>query len=120
MLPKEKRLNLRQDFKWVASGERLENELYKIFLKFGQNKTPRIGISLSKGVFKKAVSRNRARRLTSVAVRALYPALPQSLNLIILPREGVLKQNTQKLTLSLKELLVRLKAVNEKSGDKIN
>src|SRR5437870_2063461 len=67
MLPLSQRLNLKTDFKWVASGKKLETKYLKLFIRLGENQIPRIGIALSTKSFKKATQRNRARRVVSHA-----------------------------------------------------
>ncbi len=111
MLPKNKRLNLNKDFRWVASGKKIENNLVKLFLKVSppsdvEFQQPKIGISLSKNTFKKAVDRNRARRLVSKALENLYNELPSGLNIVAMPKEGVLKVSSDELTKSIHEILI--------------
>ncbi|MCR4305559.1 MAG: ribonuclease P protein component, partial [Candidatus Daviesbacteria bacterium] len=90
MLSKDRRLNLKTDFKWVASGKKLETKYLKLFIKPGDNEIPRIGIAISGKTFKKAVERNRARRLTSSAFETLFPSLPKGINILVLPKAGVI------------------------------
>lgn len=106
MLPKEKRLNLKKDFKWVSSGTKIENNLVKVFYKSNSNECPKIGISLSKKTFKKAVERNRARRLVSKALENMYNKLPGGINIVVLPKEGVLKMSSEELIKSINEILI--------------
>lgn len=106
MLPKSKRLNLNKDFKWVASGKKIENNLVELFLKKGDNNSPKVGISLSKNVFKKAVDRNRARRLVSKALENMYNELPSGLNIVAMPKEEILKVSSDELTKSINEILI--------------
>src|SRR3989344_1710424 len=103
MLPKSKRLNLNKDFRWVASGKKIENNLVKLFLKQDSNEFPKIGISLSKNVFKKAVYRNRARRLVSKALENVYNELPSGINIVAMPKEGVLQVSSDELIKSINE-----------------
>lgn len=105
MLSKDKRLNLKKDFKWVASGKKLETKYLKIFVKLGDNELPRVGIAVSSKVFKKAVERNRARRLTSAAFEALYSSLPLRINILALPKAGVLNVKSGDLLLDVEERL---------------
>lgn len=105
MLPKESRLNLKKDFKWVASGKKSENQILKLFLRLGDNQTPRVGIATSSKVFKKAVQRNRARRLISQALRNVYSTLPSGLNMIILPKQEILDKRPDEIELLILELL---------------
>ncbi|MDO8570853.1 MAG: ribonuclease P protein component [Candidatus Daviesbacteria bacterium] len=113
MLPKNKRLNLNKDFRWVASGKRIENNLVKMFLKMSppsdvELPQPKIGISLSKNVFKKAVDRNRARRLVSKALENLYNELPSGLNIVAMPKKDILEMNSNEITKNLEELLKKV------------
>ncbi len=103
MLSKDKRLNLAKDFKWVAAGRRLETKYLKLFVKSGDNQTPRVGIAVSSKVFKKAVERNRAKRLTSAAFEVLFLHLPGTINIVALPKVGVLKVKSAEVLLDLEE-----------------
>ncbi|MDO8639178.1 MAG: ribonuclease P protein component, partial [Candidatus Daviesbacteria bacterium] len=99
------------DFRWVASVKRLENNLVKLFLKVSpQSDTgfqqPKIGISLSKNTFKRAVDRNRARRLVSKGFENLYNKIPSGLNIIAMPKKGVLQVSSDELTKSINEILI--------------
>jgi ribonuclease P protein component len=90
MLSKDRRLNLKTDFKWVASGKKLETGYLKLFIRIGNNQEPRIGIAVSGRVFNNATDRNRARRLVSAALEALYLNLPKTINIVALPKAGVI------------------------------
>ncbi|TSC64305.1 MAG: Ribonuclease P protein component [Microgenomates group bacterium Gr01-1014_93] len=103
MLSKDKRLNLKTDFKWAVSGTRLETKYITLFLKEGQTNSPRIGIASSSKVFKKAVERNRARRLTSRAFEDIYTKLPGSINIVALPKTGILSVKSEEVIKDLNE-----------------
>ncbi|OGE28344.1 ribonuclease P protein component [Candidatus Daviesbacteria bacterium RIFCSPHIGHO2_01_FULL_40_11] len=107
MLPKSQRLNLKKDFKWVAGGKKLDTIYLKLFVRFRDNQMPMVGIAVSSQVFKKAVERNRARRLTSAVFEALYSTLPQGINILALPKAGMLKVKSGDLLLDLEEGLER-------------
>ncbi len=119
MLSRNKRLNLKKDFSWVASGRKEANSLVKLFIRFGDNKTPRVGIALSKSTFKKATERNRARRLISTGFEALYTTLPEKINIVAMPQANVLKANPKEITDALDDLLKRIKK-NEEDSHKTN
>lgn len=112
MLPKSQRLNLKKDFKWVVGGKKLETKYLKLFIKLGDNKTPKVGIAVSGKVFKKAVERNRARRLTSAAFEALYPNLPSTVNIVALPKSRVINVKSGELLLELETILKNEKIIN--------
>lgn len=109
MLPKSQRLNLKTDFKWVASGKKLETKYLKLFIKFDENELPRVGIAVSGKTFKKAVERNRARRLTSSAFEALFQGLPKGSNILVLPKAGVIAVKSSDILLDLEAGLRREK-----------
>lgn len=90
MLPKLQRLNLKKDFKYVASGKKIEGKYLKIFIRVGTNTSPRIGIATSTKVFKNASQRNRARRLTSAAFQTTNYQLPTTINIVALPKAAIL------------------------------
>ena len=109
MLPKEKRLNLKKDFEWVAAGKKLETKYLKLFIKLGDNQVPRVGIAVSGKSFKKATERNRARRITSAAFETLYRSFPQSINILALPKSQVVNVKSGDLLLDLEEGLKKEK-----------
>jgi ribonuclease P protein component len=105
MLQKSKRLNLKVSFNWVRDGQKTENDLFRIFSRFGENTEAKVGIALKKETFKLAVDRNRARRLTSKAFENIYNSLPSNLNIVVMPKAGVLKVSSDELTRYLKKEL---------------
>lgn len=105
MLPKFKRLNLKKDFKWVAAGKKIDTKFAKLFIRIGDNPKPRVGIAVPSGIFKKATGRNRARRVISAAIESLYPKLPQSINIVALPKIGVHNVKSGDILLDLEEVL---------------
>lgn len=112
MLSKDKRLNLRKDFKWAASGKKLETKYLKLFISFGDNQMSKVGIAISGKVFKKAVERSYARRLISAAFEALYLNLPTNINILVLPKARVIEVKSGDLTLDLEAVLKHEKIIN--------
>ena len=115
MLPKTQRLNLKKDFKWVASGKKLETKYLKIFVKYGDpsaSSGPRVGIATSAKNFKKAIDRNRARRLVSQAFQSTIQLLPSNINIVALPKPGVLSVKSVDILSDLEELLKDEKLIN--------
>lgn len=105
MLAKEKRLNLKKDFKWVASGNKIESELVKLFYRSNSSGFTQIGIATSSKTLKKAVLRNRARRLISSGFESLYDKLKMGLSLVALPKAEVLNHSSEEVTKDLEQLL---------------
>lgn len=111
MLSKDRRLNLKKDFKWVASGKKLETKFLKIFIRVGDNKLAKIGIAVSSKTFKKATERNLARRITSAAFESLYSSLPFAINIVALPKAGVTNVKSGLVLLDLEEELKKEKII---------
>lgn len=112
MLPKPQRLNLKKDFKWVASGKKLETKFVKLFVRLGENQQAKVGIATSSKVFPKASQRNRARRLVSAAFELLYDKLPQHINIVALPKAGVTSVKSGDVLLDLGGILKSEKIIN--------
>lgn len=68
----------------------METKYLRLFVKFGDHGRPRVGIAPSGSIFKKATDRNRARRLISAAIEAIYPRLPGNINILALPKARVI------------------------------
>lgn len=104
MLSKERRLNLKKEFKWVAAGKKVYTERFKIMYRYGENPQPLVGIALSSQYFRKANKRNRARRLTSKVVENAYGKLRKDLNLVIMPKPEVLNTKQENLSQELEHV----------------
>jgi len=102
MLAKSQRLNLKNSFKFVQAGRRLETPSLRLMWREGENIEPLVGIALTKAAFKKAHERNRARRLASSAIQTLYPNLRKGLNLVIMPKTGILAKSVDQLINEIK------------------
>ncbi len=103
MLSKNKRLNLKTDFKRVAAGKKLETKYLKLFIQLGDNQIPKVGIAVSSKIFAKATERNRAKRIVAAAVESLYANLPNNINIIALPKRGVINVKSGDVLLDLEE-----------------
>ncbi len=108
MLPKYQRLNLKKDFKWVASGRKLETQNLKLFVKLGENINPRIGIAVSSKNFKKAHERNRAKRLVYQAFQSIIRLLPPAINIIALPKTSVIGVKSSDLGKELESIYEKI------------
>jgi len=120
MLSKEKRLNLKKDFTWVASGKKITHPFFILFIRSGSNSLPRVGITASKSIFKKAVGRNRARRLVSAAVESLYDTFLKDINIIILPSSKVINVTSKEIEKELKSLFQKEGLINDKNNSDKN
>lgn len=98
MLPKNKRLNLKNEFNRVEAGFRAQSPSFKLKYRFDVNDHPLIGIAISSKLFKKAVMRNKAKRITSAAIEIIYSRLRNNLNLVIMPKLEVLNKRPKELS----------------------
>lgn len=112
MLSKDKRLNLKTDFKWAVSGKVIDTKFAKLYIRVGENTTARIGIASSSKTFKKATDRNRARRLISEAFQSTFSSLPPTINILALPKVGILDVKSGSVLMELTEKLKDAKIIN--------
>lgn len=109
MLPKKLRLNLRSEFRNIVKGKKIESPNFKLYyVKNAGIKVPtRIGVSVGKQQFKKAHLRNEAKRKAYFAVSGILEELPEGLNLIIMPKAGILEISAEALSEELKKALIK-------------
>jgi len=109
MLLKSRRLNLRTNFRWVASGQSFTSKNFKLFYRLGENEEPLIGVSLVSAQFKKANLRNKAKRIMFDQAAQNYDKLHKNLNLVIMPRSQVLDLSPEILSQEFSYAISRLK-----------
>lgn len=112
MLSKDKRLNLKKDFKRMIAGKFIDSKYAKFYIKLEDNNYPRVGISVSSKNFKKAVDRNRARRLISAAIEGLYKKLPLNINILVLPKVNILGVKSVDILINLEKVLLDDKIIS--------
>ena len=86
MLSKDKRLNLRTNFSWIVAGKKTETTHFKVFIRNGTNAQALVGVAMKSSVFKKAHDRSQAKRIAFQVLSAIYSQLPNSQNLVIMPK----------------------------------
>lgn len=122
MLSKDKRLNLKLLFNFVIKGQKFENPTAKFFFRFGdpsassgQVTQPKVGVALKKEYFRLATERNRARRLVSKGFENLYDKLPKGINIVAMPKSGILSLSSDGVTESLEEMLRKTNLLKDRS-----
>lgn len=106
MLSKSSRLNLKTSFKWVAASSiRIGSSSFTILVRLGENTNPLIGVATSKKHFNSSVERNLAKRKIFNAVIPLLPSLRTNVNLVIMPKSGVLKRTVDQLTEEIRDVI---------------
>lgn len=109
MLAKNQRLNLKTNFRWVASGYSLSSRNFKLFYRLGENNHPLVGVSIVSAQFKKANLRNQAKRICFKLAGELYGQLHKNLNLVIMPRAQVLDLPLEQLSREFQNAISSLK-----------
>lgn len=117
MLSKDKRLNLKTDFKWVAEGKSATNPFFRFFYRYGENSSPKVGVALNSKFFKKAHQRNRAKRLTQDVFFKLYQKLKSNLNIIALPNSRVFEVKSDSLEQEVRSTLLKEGLLNEENSN---
>ena len=112
MLSKDSRLNLKIDFKRLITGKLINSKYAKLYIKLGDNNIPKVGIATSSKIFKKAVERNRARRLISAAIEPLYEKFPSNINILALPKAGIISVKSGDILLNLEEVFKNDKIIS--------
>ncbi|MBI2593978.1 ribonuclease P protein component [Candidatus Daviesbacteria bacterium] len=109
MLPKSQRLNLKTNFRWVASGQSYTSKNFKLFYRLGENNEPKIGVSIATSEFKKATARNKAKRICFDMAKKYYQQLHKGINLVIMPKAQVMDLNETELDKEFKYAFSNLK-----------
>ncbi len=112
MLSKDSRLNLKTDFKRLISGKVIDTKYAKLYIRMSDEEKIKVGIATSSKIFKKAVDRNRARRLISAAIEELYKRLPSSINILALPKVSILSVKSGEVLSNLEEALINGKIIS--------
>lgn len=109
MLKKEFRLRKQKDFENVFNKGVYFSGKY-LMLKAVENNLPfsRFGFVVSKKVSKKAVERNRAKRLMSESIRLSQEEIKSGFDIIFVSRAGIVGKNFEEIKESIKKLLKRL------------
>ncbi len=93
-------------------GKFIDSKYARLYIRLGNNQFSKIGITASSKIFKKAVLRNKARRLMSAALEPLYGKLPKSINILALPKVTILGVKSGDVLLDLEQVLTNEKIIN--------
>lgn len=109
MLKKEFRLRKQKDFENVFKKGVYFSERY-LTLKAVKNDLPfsRFGFVVSKKVSKKAVERNRIKRLMSEFIRLSQKEIKLGFDIIFISRVGIVGKNFEEINEPMKKLLKKL------------
>ncbi len=117
-LAKQYRLKGKKEFERVKKEGRLINGLLfsLLILKSQQTDGPKFGFVVSKKIDKRAVVRNRIRRLISEAVRQVLPDIRQDLKVVFLAKLSLKKASSEEVFSSVRRFLGKYAEKNPKCG----
>lgn len=116
-LPRDARLRRAADFAVLRTvSGRLGGRCF--LLRFGNNDldTARLGLAISKRCSKRAVDRNRIKRLAREAFRRARPALPP-VDILVMARDCAVKETGAVLLAELDALLRRIRPLKREGAD---
>ncbi|HBL52180.1 MAG: ribonuclease P [Microgenomates group bacterium GW2011_GWA2_39_19] len=104
MLRKENRLTKRVDFqKVLKQGKMVQGRLFSLsFLKSPEDFQPKFGIIVSNKISKRAVARNRIRRLLREAIRKSLVRAPRGSIFVLLTKKSALEAKSNQVEDDLK------------------
>jgi len=108
--PPERRMRRPAEFKHVyAVGKRLSSEFFTVNAQPNGLACARLGLSIAARILRRAVDRNRVRRLIRESFRVHQLNLPP-LDIVIGARAGVLAADNPSLRVALEKLWIKLAA----------
>jgi ribonuclease P protein component len=108
MLKKELRIRKQKDFENVFDEGFYSADTF-LTLKAVENKMPysRFGFVVSKKVSKRAVERNRAKRLMSEAIRLTDEKIKSGFDIVFISKSGIVNKSMEEIKKSVEKLLKR-------------
>lgn len=97
VIPKSNRLNISKNFNWVRAGAKYEGKYTKLLFRLGENSSPKIGVAVASKEFRGSVLRVKAKRVSFDLAKLIYNRLLPSVNLVIIPKQGVLRASKDEL-----------------------
>lgn len=110
MLPKKFRLTKKRDFeKVLAEGKIIQGEFFGLAVSQDErNENPKVGFIISNKVSKKAVERNRIRRILREATKKEIEELSQKSLLVFLAKKSAVGVSARRLSRDAQKLLERV------------
>ncbi len=115
MLPKKHRLPLRTELNQVKKkGTLIQGKLFSLLVRrqSKKNQSSRLGFIISTKIHKKAVKRNRAKRLLSEAVISLFPEMKEGFDIVFLAKKRIIEANPEEIKKEVRELFKKAEMVS--------
>jgi ribonuclease P protein component len=105
MLPRENRLVRKPDFEKVKEkGKKFQSNLFGLLVYPTGNQDSRFGFIISTKLSKRAVKRNRVKRILRDKVRLLLPKIKPGFDVVFLGKKALLESNHEEMNLEIKRL----------------
>jgi ribonuclease P protein component len=114
MLPKQHRLPLRKELKRVQkSGKLFQGRLFTLLLAKGDDRKPaRFGFIISSKIHKKAVRRNRVRRLLAESIKDLLPTIRDGFDGVFLVKKGIVGKELSEVKNEVRQVFFNAKLLD--------
>jgi ribonuclease P protein component len=107
----QQKLNQPSEFKWVFSKPVVSSDsFFRVLARVGQGKNSRLGMAVSRQVDRKAVVRNRIKRVIRESFRKRFSGTDKRLDIIVLPRRETATTCNTELFRSLQSHWSRLES----------
>ena len=108
MLPKQHRLSLRTELNRIkGKGNLFQGHLFSLLIDRYPGQPSRFGFIISSKVHKKAVKRNRAKRLLSESIFSLLPRIKPGFSLVFLAKRKVIGDDFKEIESEIEELFIK-------------
>jgi len=105
MLPKENRLVRKPDFEKVkGKGKKFQSNLFGLLVLPNEEEKSRFGFVISKKLSKRAVKRNRVKRILREQVRIILTKIKPGFDVVFLGKKALLESGSEKVGLEIKRL----------------
>ncbi|MBU3956939.1 ribonuclease P protein component [Patescibacteria group bacterium] len=109
MLPKKHRLPLRTELNRVKKeGTLIQGRLFSLLVNQAvENQPSRFGFIISSKIHKKAVKRNRAKRLLSEVIIDLSPKIKSGFDVVFLAKKKIIEAEIEEIKKEIKRLFAK-------------
>lgn len=108
MLPKQHRLPLKTELNRIKrKGNLLQGHLFSLLVSRYPGQPSRFGFIISSKVHKRAVKRNRAKRLLGEAISSLLPRIKSGFGVVFLAKRKLIGVDFEEVKSEIEELFIK-------------